>query len=989
MTYRRALLGRWSRRDWLAVLVVGVAVGFLVGTVLVVTAAETQTTTIAGEYTTAGTVTTHDSVAAARSAAGPNATVIPFSIVTGPDGQQHHILARVASDDDPTAPLFDDASGVTLAAIDESAEHRLQGPEGTVTVEVTPRGSDRLPADWYVAAPETVSELGASGAFVVRPAQSVGPEQGVPLRNALTFFVFGSREILGTLWAVAGGSAVLIAVVVYSVTRMTVRDRRQAIDVIRATGGTARALLATFGARAAVISAVGSALGYAIGVIAVNGALNVAVFLGLPTALDVAVTQQVVEVIVPLCTGVVIVGGISGVLATWPAVRRAPLERESRTDQDEWKAVPSVLRPTILDWRALAPTAGTLSAFVVFVALVAAIGGVVTPLTATGSATITDPGATHPFASNVPEQYADALRERGIDASAEILLLETRDGQPFAVRGADYPKFASVTDAKLTDGREPRSSDEAVIGTDLATTLGVRTGDTLTLGGLTQTKLSRVTVVGTFRAAGPYDDQIVVSLPTARQLSGKGSETVQFVRAERLPESASAQTGSAVRVTDLQAPDRIPPNESFEARVTVQNVRSDTASRTLPISFGDQTVTRSVSLSSGETKTLTVEFSIDKSGTHALEAGNLNRTVKLVSPDALTIHALPAKAPPNASLAVRVRTAYGGPVGNATVAVDGPDRARQTVGETNAEGTAQVDLAESGEYTITVQKGDHEATANVIVEPNATRNLVRMVDIEPSTPNTVTTPTAQVELTNPWAEPIARSVTVAGPEREVERSIRLAPGETATFGLSLSRQPPGSYEVMVATNTSTETRTTYRVAGDERIAAAIASGGHSGTSGIGRAIETAFGNLRFVLAVVLALAAAMTVGGTTATFAQAIQARRRTIGVYRATGAGPIRIARLVLADAVRIGVVATLVGLAIGLAALRGLAALDQLTVFGVRLSPTPSVDLLGFIVAGALGTVLIGAGLAVFGLLGTSPYRLLTETDVRDPPREESQRQ
>jgi ABC-type lipoprotein release transport system permease subunit len=989
MTYRRALLGRWSRRDWLAVLVVGVAVGFLVGTALVVTAAETQTTAIAGEYTTAGTVTTHDSVAAARRAAGPDATVIPYSVATGPEGQQHHVLARITGADGPTAALFDDASGATLAAIDEPAEHRLQASEGTVTVEVAPRGSDRLPADWYVAAPETVSELGASGAFVVRPARTVAPEQGVPLRNALTFFVFGSREILGTLWAVAGGSAVLIAVVVYSVTRMTVRDRREAIDVIRSTGGTAQSLLATFGARAAVLAGVGSALGYAIGVIAVNAALNVAVFFGLPTALDVAVTPQVVELVVPLCFGVVVVGGLSGVLATWPAVQRAPLERRSRGDRGEYGAVPAVFRPTILDWRALAPTAGTLSAFVVFVALVAAIGGVVGPLTATGAATVTEPGAAHPFASNVPERYADALRERGIDASAEILVLQTRDGQPFAVRGADYASFASVTDATLTEGRRPNSPDEAVIGADLAMTLGVEPGDTLTLSGHTQTKLSRVTVVDTFHAPGPYDDQMLVSLPTARHLSGKGAETVQFVRAERLPASASAQADTAVRVTDLQAPDRIPPNESFEARITVQNVRSDTASRTLTISFGDRTATRTVSLPGGETRTLAVQFSPAESGTHALEAGNLNRTVEVISPEALTIRALPTKAPPNASPQIRVRTPYGDPVENATVALDAPDRTRRTVGETNAEGIARLDLAETGEYTVILEKDGSEAKANVVVEPNATRNLVHRVDIRPSTPDTITTPTARVELTNPWAEPIVRTVAVTGPEREIERSVRLAPGETTTLDLSLPRQPPGTYEVTVATNASTESRTTYRVAGDERIAAAIASGGHTGTSGIGRAIETAFGNLRFVLAVVLALAAAMTVGGTTATFAQAIQARRRTIGVYRATGAGPIRIARLVLADALRIGVVATVVGLAIGLAALRGLAAFDQLTVFGVRLSPAPSLDLLGIIVAGALGTVLIGAGLAVFGLLVTSPYRLLTETGVRDPSREESHRQ
>jgi ABC-type lipoprotein release transport system permease subunit len=982
MTYRRILLSRWSRRDWLAVLVIAVAVAFLVGTVLVVTAAETQTTAIAGEYTTTATVTTHDSVAAAREAAGPNVTLISFSVVTGPTDQRRYVLGR-PTDGSADSVLLNDATGVTVGTLDTSAQHQLRGPAGTVTASVSPRDTtDQLPRDWYLAPQETVADLGVSGVFAVQPTTADVPTRGVPLRTALAFFVFGSRELLGTLWAVAGGSAVLIAVVVYSVTRMTVRDRRDTIDVVRATGGTARTLLGTFGLRAALLSLVGAALGYAIGVIAVNAAVNLAVFLGLPTALHITVTPRIARLLAPLCGGVIVVGGASGVAAAWPAVRGPPLRAQDGGDGGHTAWVPAVVRPTILDWRALVPTAATLSTFVVFVVLVAAIAGVMGPLTAAGGATITEPNAPHPFASNVPAPYADALRAQGVNASAEILVLQTHDSQPYAARGVNYSAFTSVTNTTLVSGRPPRAPEEAVIGTDLATTLGLQPGDSLTLGGPVKPKLSRVTIVGTFRAPGPYDDQLLVSRATATHLAGKRPGMVQFIRAERLPDTGLADANAGVHVTDVAVPAQTLPNSSLEAQVTVHNVQESTVTRTVSVSMANETVTRTVRLAGGESTTLAVPISTAGPGTYTLTAGGVNRSVDVLSRDAIDLVGLPARAPPNASVQVRVRTPYGDPVANATVTVTTPEKTQNETVRTNSAGIARIEFNESGQHTVLARKDGQTAQATMTVHPEASRQLLTTIAIDPATPDPLTSPTARIELVNPWAEPVARAVALTGPGREVRQSVRLAPGATRTLTVSLPRRPPGSYEVAVTTNKSAETHTSYRVTGDERIAAAIASGGHTGTSGIGQAIETAFGNLQFVLAVVTGLAAAMTVGGTTATFAQAIQARRRTIGIYRATGAGPLRVARLVLADALRIGAVASVGGLGVGLVALRGLAAAGYLTVFGVRLSPTPSVALLGGIVAGALAITLLGAGLATLGLLVAAPATLLAQRGRHSRP-------
>ena len=82
MSYRRALLVRWSRRDRLAVLVVAVTVAFLTGTTLLLLAAGGQVAVAAEDYGSAATATFHDDPAAARAAAGPDGVVLPVANAT-------------------------------------------------------------------------------------------------------------------------------------------------------------------------------------------------------------------------------------------------------------------------------------------------------------------------------------------------------------------------------------------------------------------------------------------------------------------------------------------------------------------------------------------------------------------------------------------------------------------------------------------------------------------------------------------------------------------------------------------------------------------------------------------------------------------------------------------------------------------------------------------------------------------------------------------
>ncbi|MEF8877814.1 MAG: FtsX-like permease family protein [Haloarculaceae archaeon] len=823
-----------------------------------------------------------------------------------------------------------------------------------------------------------------SGAFVVQLGSDAPSEHGfggIPLLSALQFFITGTSEVLRAFAAVAAGAAVLVGVTVYSVSRMSVRDRLSTIRIVRATGGRSRTVLGLFAVRALLLTLLGVALGYAMGVIIINAVVNLAVASGLPTSLSIEAGPRAVRVLGALYVAVVGVGGLAGVIAAWPAARRPP----GRLTDDEPSvrgsgSLPEVLTPSLLHWRALVPTTATLTTFTAFVVLVAAMAGVAGPLTTAEGATITQPGTTNPINSGVPEAYAEALQARGINASAEILLFEMTDDGPILARGAEYEAFESVTDSRIIRGRAPEASSEALLGVDLARTRGIEVGEVLTLGGSTRPALTRVEVVGTFAAPGPFDDQVLVSLPTARHLGVQGPDQVQLVRADRRPPAGNGSdpgTGTGIGVIDLAVADRVAANTSFTVQLTLRNDGLSRERASVPVEFGDQRRDVTVELARGRQRTVELELTAGRPGTHALKAGDATADIRVVDPDSIVISGVPPRAPPGSTPVITVTTATGAPAAGASVTVG-----NRTV-TTGENGRVRVPLAATGRVEITARLGTERTTEVVDVTPGATRALSTTLQVRPSEPTLTTRPEARAVLSNPWSELVNATVRIDGSDRSFERGVSVPPGGQVTVSTRLARQPPGPYDVRVALDDTTVGEVEYRVAGDRRIVSALATSGGGGTTGISQAIEVVFGNFRILVGALLGLAAFMTVGGTTATFAQAVHARRRTIGIHRATGASQSRVLRLVLADAVRIGVVASVAALVLALLALQVLEAVGYLTVFGIGLRPVPSPTVAVGILLGSLAVTLLGATLTTLSLLRVSPASLLSGADDTVKPR------
>lgn len=956
MSYRRALLTRWSRRDRLAVLVVGVTAAFLVGSVVVLLAVSAQSTAIAAEFGATASVDL-----AGTDPDPPDATRYPVAVVSGPDGAEATVLGV------PEGSTLLDAPAEGLAGpVGGATSGTFRGTDAALDLPVRPaEGRSVLPPSWYVADAATAERLGTTRTLVVGETTDPVPERGSPLMGALAFFLAGTRQVLALLGVVSVGAAVLVGVIVHSVTRMSVRDRRGAIRVLRATGATPRAVLALFAARAALITGVGLALGYAVGVVVPNAAVAVAISAGLPLGLDLAMSGRTALLVGGVLVGLLFVGTLAGTLAARPAATGPPAGSGER--RSPGSRLPAWARPETLSARAFVPTTGALAVFVTFVLVLASLSGLLAGIGAAGGGAVTEPGAPHPVASTVDEGYADALRAAGREASPEVLLFLVVDGHPFPARGVQFDAYRAFEGAEVVAGRapDPNATDEAVVGRDLARTLGVGVGDTLPLGGSTESAVATVEVVGVFEAPGIADDHLLVSLPVARHLSGIGPRAVNIVRVDERPDAA---TGDPVVVLDVSAPTGVPAGREVTARVQLRNLGSERATRRVTVRLGDRERTVEATLDPDRTVARSVSFTPDEPGNYTLAVGDRRQQVSVVPPDALRVPNAPRSGPPGATLTLRVRTAAGDPAADATVGLG-----NRTV-RTDSAGRATLALPDDpGTYTLAVRRGDRELTRSVRVAPDAPRAPAVSVAV-PERTGVLTAPTVRVTLSNPWDAPLTREIGVRGPGTDTARTLRVPAGESRSVGVALERTAPGSHEVVVSANGSVVAERTYEVTGDARLGSALASSGRlQRGGGVDSLVERAFGNIGLLLGTLVVLGGLMTAGSTTAAFASAAQAHGRDIGVRRATGASPRRVLGAVLRDALRIALPATAVGTALALAARAALARAGFLTVFGVHLTtPVPLGTLAGLV--GAALVLAVGSAAVVAGrFVLCDPARLL----------------
>jgi len=980
MSYARVLLVRWSRRDVLAVAALAAVVAFLTGAGLFYTAAADRPTDLASGYQPAGEVREFASVDRARRAGADDAFVLPFAtldsgrLVVGLDAADRQRAKRLDIVV-PTSP--EDGLGSPSPGAPSSVTVRHDGEATAFAVSRVGDGG-LVPDRWYVARPGVVETLGPSGALLVEaPTDATGERQAATrdgattvLRGTLLFFERGTEQILRGFGLLVAAAGVLAAVTVTSVVRMTVADRVETIQVVRATGATPARVLALFAARGLLLTLAAVAAGYAIGAVVSSLITSIAVSVGLSTTLAPRVSADAAALLAVTYLPLLAVGFAAGAVAALPAARRPPA---ALTDPSSGGltalgrlgvGLPAALRLRVLDWRAVVPTAAVIAVFATLVLLVLSGGAVAGPLAGESSATVLESGAIHPIASSVPQSHAAAFRDAGIAASPEILMFSVVGDRPTIVRGARYDDFAAVTDAELRRGRPAREPGQAMVGSDLARTHDLAVGDTVVVGSGLQPTLDRVTVVGRYDAPGAYDDQLLVSLAAARHLSTRDDGSVNFVRLERAPDGEALADGVQVLDVTLDQPTTTP---TVGVNVSLVNVADTTAERTLTVALGEQRRTRSVTVGPRERQEVRFALPVPSPGTYRLSVGDRTQTVTVQPPDALTIGGLPDAVPPGSSPQFRIERVAGGPATNATVEVG---ERSEPVGP---DGRVRVTFPAAGTVTVRATAGDRTVERTVAVDPNATRRLGTAVRVRPRNVSELTAPTAAVRLSNPWNQTARRTAAVRGPGDTAERAVAIEPGESTAWSVTLPRRPRGEYAVALALNGSRVDGTTYRVVGGNGVStvalrnADVAEGG-----GLGVAIATVFGNLQVIVAALVALAGLMVSGTLVASFARTIHAHERTLGIHRATGASPRRVVTLLCRDGLLVGVAGVGAGVTAGAVALLALSSRGMLVFFGISVTPSFTPARLALVAGGALVLIAVGVVVPAVALVRRPPASL-----------------
>ena len=978
------LLRRWSRRDRLAILLIAITVAFLVGTTIVLVATGAATTEVAAEFGSVGHVSTHESVQTAAAHAGPNSLVVPVASVDGGPATTVVGLPPVSERPSWTTELGISRTPTdAVAVVDPVGEtSMLQGEDATVETPITDRTPGLFPDDWGLARESLVDELGPTGALVLSPpGASEAADAGAPLRGAYDFFSAGNSQVLAALAIVVVGVGLLVAVVVFGAVRTSARARRRSIFVIRATGGTRRRVLAAFALRGTILTTLGVALGYALGVIAINVAVNAGVAIGLSTSLSATVRPTAAWLLLAMAVLVVGIGTIAGLFAARPVASKRSVASGSRGEHapaaasaSERRSTATRLRqrlgPQLLSLRALVPMVVTLSSFVVIALLLVAGATAAAPLSA-GGGTIVQPGAPHPMASAVPSAYADAIEDDGGAASPEILAFTVVDGSPTMVRGARYDAFASVTDARLTRGERPSGPKEAIVGADLARTLELDVGEHVTVGGSTRPAVASVEVVGVYRAPGPYDDALLVSPGVARHLAGVPPNAVHFIRTAGLDAAAS---GSAnLTVVSVDAPRVVPHGAAVNVSATVLNPSASSLSGTFALSVDDEQVSHSdqfVSVASLSSRNVRFTHTFDRLGNRTVAVGDRTQSVTVVAPDTPRLAGFPDAVPVGSEPSVTVRTVTERPVTNATISVG------ERTFRTDQSGRARLDFTAAGNHQVVVTANGHRLERTVTVGEDVPRSLVGTVDASPQSPSLLTRPTARLHLSNPWNVSRTSDVTlIAADDPVLTRTVTLAPGESTTLSQRLERRAPGTYELELTVDGDRTASTNVTVQRNARLSSALATTDAAVPGGgLGGGVEMVLGNLTILAGTLGLFAGLLAVGSVAFGLASGVFGRRRTVGIHRATGAGPLRILGLLVADGLRLAAVAVPVSLAIGLGALLGLSTIDRLVFFGVRVDPVPRLPVLGAIAVGSVLVVVISVLVVGVAVVRPSPGALLT---------------
>jgi len=188
----------------------------------------------------------------------------------------------------------------------------------------------------------------------------------------------------------------------------------------------------------------------------------------------------------------------------------------------------------LVRWRAIVAASLSLVIFSATISVLMGIGS--TPDKVLGNPdvyVITSKGSESLLNSVLETRLADQLLENRFveNISPEIFAFAEIGGRAVLIRGVEFDPFMAVEEARIAPGGSmPTYPYQGLIGSRLAERLQTSIGDRYPLVGSFGPSVAEVEITGVIESSTSVEDEMIVSLPLARCLSGTQSGHVSIIR---------------------------------------------------------------------------------------------------------------------------------------------------------------------------------------------------------------------------------------------------------------------------------------------------------------------------------------------------------------------------------------------------------------------------------------------------------------------------
>ena len=590
---------------------------------------------------------------------------------------------------------------------------------------------------------------------------------------------------------------------------------------------------------------------------------------------------------------------------------------------------------------------------------------------------LTSRGSNSILNSRMDAALSDQLLTYGFvdHASPEVFAFTTIRNNAVVVRGVDFNQFMHVEGATLSSGRLPVDPSEALVGNRLAERLDIKIGDRFPLTGSFEPSVSEVVITGILKTDSGVADELIVSLPVARCMSGISPDYVSIIRITGDMEDINmilAPTSARFSIYDLSIPKaEIGVGSTVQISLKVKNWGY--ADGQAHIIISDKTVNSTiletdVNVTQESSKTIFVNYSLNEVGIHFIRAdlfGEMpqNITENITARNPFLVIIAPMKVAQYHNFTVRVLDQRVLPVDNATVNVEGAASYK-----TNVTGYCIVNkINASGNYLI-------RASASGYEEDNFTVEIVNSSTL----PQSVQTEIYQIVL-NPNVVRIKENCTVTisfenfgnksgtsavdlylNGNLIFHRSYYLNSLESRTVFINYSFTTTGD-KVFTSTSQSATLTVESKYQLNPALVQFLLRYGGTGSLDPSRGslvystAKISEGNILIVLVSLAVLTGTLVTFGVSISFMKEINDNLKIIGILRTIGASSNQLLAMIFKQALLLSLPAVAMGLVGGILLADIISMSNQLIAFGHLIQPVFDPN---FLILAATGSIIICIG-------------------------------